>query len=109
MVISFLNLVILLRTSRLTMFLGELVVWKNFIRSLKALTKPFINLTVTMYSLLLLYSAIGGHLFGGVINTNSIDTEEAINISDNQDSADGLCVDCGSCDICDELGKRWKR
>lgn len=38
-----------------------------------------------------------------------IDTEEAINISDNQDSADGLCVDCGSCDICDELGKRWKR
>ena len=56
------------------MFLGELVVWKNFIRSLKALTKPFINLTVTMYSLLLLYSAIGGHLFGGVINTNSIVT-----------------------------------
>jgi hypothetical protein len=56
------------------MFLGELVVWKNFIRSLKSLTKPFINLSVTMYSLLLLYSAIGAQIFGGAINTNSIVT-----------------------------------
>lgn len=73
-IIHYLNLVILVRTTRLTMFLGEFAVWKNFVRSLKALSKPFINLSVTMYSLLLLYSAVGSSLFGGVINTNSIVT-----------------------------------
>lgn len=36
------------------------------------MSKPFINLSITMYSLLLLYSAIGMTAFGGVINTDSI-------------------------------------
>jgi hypothetical protein len=73
-IVRFLGFVVLLRTLRVSMFLNELKIWQNFIRALNAMSKPFINLSITMYSLLLLYAVIGMTAFGGVINTNSIVT-----------------------------------
>jgi hypothetical protein len=73
LVANFLGLVILLRISRLTAFLNELVVWRNLFRTLKALSKPFTNLTLTLYSLFVVYSAIGQQWFGGKIGMNNID------------------------------------
>ena len=74
MIIHCVNLVILIRVLRMNIFLNELQIWKNFIRALNALSKPFYNLTMTICSWMFLYSAIGGTAFGGIINTNSIVT-----------------------------------
>jgi len=56
------------------MFLDELKIWQNFIRSLNAMSKPFIHLSLAMYALFFFYSDIGMIAFGGVINTDSIVT-----------------------------------
>lgn len=64
---------ILLRALRITFFMRELKVWRNFIRAIQALIKPFTNLAMALYSLYLIYAAIGVAWFGGVINKDSIE------------------------------------
>ena len=45
---------------------------RNFIRTIKALIKPFFNFSVTLYSLYLIYASIGLEFFGGKINQESM-------------------------------------
>ena len=52
----------------------ELKIWRNFIRAMQALVKPFTNLLMALYSLYLIYASIGVAWFGGLINTESIQT-----------------------------------
>ena len=59
---------ILLRSLRVSALLNEMEIWRNFIRTIRALLKPFMNFTVTLYSLYLIYAAIGLELFGGKVN-----------------------------------------
>ena len=59
---------ILLRSLRISALLNEIELWNNFIRTLKALFKPFINFSMTLYSLYLIYASMGLYLFGGEVN-----------------------------------------
>ena len=63
---------ILLRSLRITFFMRELKIWRNFIRAMQALIKPFTNLAMALYSLYLIYASVGVAWFGGLINTDSI-------------------------------------
>lgn len=66
--VNILSTIILIRALRTTTLLNEIEVWRNFIRTIKALFKPFMNFTLTLYSLYLIYAAIGLEFFGGRIN-----------------------------------------
>lgn len=59
---------ILLRSLRASALLNEMEIWRNFIRTIRALFKPFLNFSLTLYSLYLIYAAIGLELFGGKVN-----------------------------------------
>ena len=59
---------ILLRSLRASALLNEMEIWRNFIRTIRALFKPFMNFSLTLYSLYLIYAAIGLELFGGKVN-----------------------------------------
>lgn len=63
---------ILLRVLRVTDVLVEITLWRNFIRTLRALMRPFFNFGVTLYSLYLIFASIGLECFGGLINQTSV-------------------------------------
>ena len=63
---------ILFRAMRITYFMRELKIWRNFIRAMQALIKPFTNLAMALYSLYLIYASLGVAWFGGMINSESI-------------------------------------
>ena len=63
---------ILLRSMRITFFMRELAIWRNFVRAMQALSRPFTNLAMALYSLYLIYASVGVAWFGGLINEESI-------------------------------------
>ena len=63
---------ILLRSLRISALLNEIELWNNFIRTLKALFKPFVNFSMTLYSLYLIYASLGMYLFGGEVNREAL-------------------------------------
>mmetsp|Transcript_7574 Transcript_7574/g.9135 ORF Transcript_7574/g.9135 Transcript_7574/m.9135 type:complete len:179 (+) Transcript_7574:2245-2781(+) len=62
------SMAILIRVLRVTSILNEITLWRNFVRTLRALVKPFFNFGATLYSLYLIYASIGLEFFGGKIN-----------------------------------------
>ena len=50
----------------------ELKIWRNFIRAMQGLVRPFTHLGMALYSLYLIYASIGVAWFGGKINGDSI-------------------------------------
>ena len=62
------SMTILIRVLRVTQILNEVTLWRNFVRTLRALMKPFFNFGATLYSLYLIYASIGLEFFGGKIN-----------------------------------------
>ena len=66
--VNIISIGILLRSLRVSALLNEMEIWKNFIRTIRALFKPFLNFSVTLYSLYLIYASIGLEFFGGKIN-----------------------------------------
>ena len=50
----------------------ELKIWRNFIRAMQGLVRPFTHLGMALYSLYLIYASIGVAWFGGVLSTDSI-------------------------------------
>ena len=71
--VNIMSLGILLRSLRVTALLNEMEIWRNFIRTIVALLKPFLNFSLTLYSLYLIYASIGLEIFGGAINKTFID------------------------------------
>ena len=67
--INIFSLGILLRALRVTGLLNEITLWRNFVRTIRALVRPFFNFSVTLYSLYLIYASIGLEFFGGKINS----------------------------------------
>ena len=65
-------MIILVRALRITSYMMELQMWRNFIRAIVAFLKPFARICATLYSLYVIYASIGIQAFGGLINTNSI-------------------------------------
>ena len=63
---------ILLRALRVSPLLNELSLWRNFLRTISALLKPFFNFSVALYSLYMIYASIGLEVFGGKISQTSI-------------------------------------
>ena len=63
-------------------------IWRNFIRTLGALFKPFMNFSLTLYSLYLIYACIGLEFFGGKINQ-----EFMTSIAENPEYADEVSPD----------------
>lgn len=59
---------ILLRALRMTALLNEIDLWRNFIRTIKALLRPFFNFSITLYSLYMIYASLGISFFGGTIS-----------------------------------------
>ena len=70
--VSIFSLGILLRSLRVTSLLNEITLWRNFIRTIRALVRPFFNFSVTLYSLYLIYACIGLEFFGGKVNVTEI-------------------------------------
>lgn len=70
--VNILSITILVRSLRVSALLNEIEVWRNFIRTIRALFKPFLNFSLTLYSLYLIYAAIGLEFFGGKINKQFI-------------------------------------
>jgi hypothetical protein len=66
------QLIILLRSLRITSFLMELQVWRNFIKAIQAFISPFLRIIMTMYSLYVIYASIGIMMFGGLLSFESI-------------------------------------
>ena len=66
------SLIILLRALRLSSLLNEISLWRNFMRTIRALLRPFMNFGITLYSLFLIYASIGLQAFGGKINQESM-------------------------------------
>ena len=66
------QLIILLRSLRITSFLMELQVWRNFIKAIQAFISPFLRIIMTMYSLYVIYASIGIMMFGGLLSYESI-------------------------------------
>ena len=66
------QLIILVRSLRITSFLMELQVWRNFLKAIQAFISPFLRIIMTLYSLYVIYASIGIMLFGGLINYESI-------------------------------------
>lgn len=70
--VNIFSLGILLRSLRMTSLLNEIILWRNFARTIKALVRPFFNFSVTLYSLYLIYACIGLEFFGGKNNVQEI-------------------------------------
>jgi len=70
--VNLFSLGILLRSLRVTSILNEISLWRNFMRTIRALIKPFFNFSITLYSLYLIYASVGLEFFGGKINTDEI-------------------------------------
>jgi len=70
--VNIFSLGILLRSLRVTSLLNEIDLWRNFIRTIRALIKPFFNFSVTLYSLYMIYASIGLEIFGGKLSVTSI-------------------------------------
>jgi len=68
-IIDFYQIIILVRLLRIFSFLAELEQWKFFMKAVKVMRGPFLNLCFTLYSLFFLYSLIGIEIFGGKINS----------------------------------------
>ena len=68
---------ILLRALRLATLLNEISVWRNFIRTITALIRPFFNFSITLYSLYMIFASIGQEVFGGRISETEIAKLEA--------------------------------
>ena len=66
--VIFFSMAILIRVMRVTSILNEVTLWRNFVRTLRALVKPFFNFGATLYSLYLIYASMGLEFFGGKIN-----------------------------------------
>ena len=66
--VIFFSMAILIRVMRVTSILNEVTLWRNFVRTLRALMKPFFNFGATLYSLYLIYASMGLEFFGGKIN-----------------------------------------
>jgi hypothetical protein len=49
--------------------LQELEQWKFFMKAVKVMRGPFLNLCFTLYSLFFVYALIGIDIFGGKINS----------------------------------------
>lgn len=63
---------ILLRALRMTALLNEIDLWRNFIRTIAALLRPFFNFSITLYSLYMIYASIGVSAFGGTLSQTRI-------------------------------------
>ena len=61
-----------MRSLRTSALLNEMEIWRNFIRTISALFKPFMNFSLTLYSLYLIYASIGLEFFGGKVNQEFI-------------------------------------
>jgi hypothetical protein len=59
------ELIILIRSLRVTSLLNEVDLWRNFMRTINALIKPFYNFAITLYSLFMIYASLGQEIFGG--------------------------------------------
>ena len=70
--VDVLSLGILMRSLRTSALLNEMEIWRNFIRTIRALFKPFMNFSLTLYSLYLIYASIGLEFFGGKVNQEFI-------------------------------------
>ena len=66
--VDVLSLGILFRSLRVSALLNEMEIWRNFIRTIRALFKPFVHFSLTLYSLYLIYASIGLEFFGGRVN-----------------------------------------
>ena len=77
---------ILLRSLRVSGLLNEIQLWRNFVRTISALVRPFFNFSVTLYSLFLIYASIGLEFFGGKVNVAEIDELTASHPDDVDDS-----------------------
>ena len=83
--VNIFSLGILLRSLRMSSLLNEIQLWRNFVRTLRALVKPFFNFSLTLYSLYLIYASIGLEFFGGKINEEFMSnlTDEQADIIDS--------------------------
>ena len=84
--INVISLGILVRSLRVSALLNEMEIWRNFIRTIRALFKPFMNFSLTLYSLYLIYASIGLEFFGGKINVEfmtRMQADYADDISEN--------------------------
>ena len=70
--VNFFSLGILIRSLRMTSVLNEVTLWRNFMRTMRALVKPAFSFAITLYSLYLIYASIGLEFFGGRINSQEI-------------------------------------
>ena len=68
-ILDFYQVIILLRLLRIFSFLHELEQWQFFMKAVKVMRGPFLNLCLTLYSLYFIYSLIGIEIFGGKINS----------------------------------------
>lgn len=65
-------LIIMIRALRVGSLLNEISIWRNFMRTLSALLRPFFNFSVTLYSLYLIFASIGLEFFGGMLSASEI-------------------------------------
>ena len=70
--VDFFELIILFRSLRVTSLLNEVDLWRNFIRTITALVKPFFNFAITLYSLFMIYASLGLEMFGGKMSKSEL-------------------------------------
>lgn len=70
--VNIFSLGILVRSLRVTSVLNEITLWRNFMRTMRALVRPAFSFAVTLYSLYLIYASIGLEFFGGRINVQEM-------------------------------------
>ena len=63
-----LQILIILRLSKILPFLEELEHFRFFIKAFNIMKVPFLNLVLTLYSFYFIYVVIGVEIFGGKIN-----------------------------------------
>lgn len=70
--VNIFSLIIMMRALRVGSLLNEISIWRNFMRTLSALLRPFFNFSVTLYSLYLIFASIGLEFFGGMLSSSEI-------------------------------------
>jgi len=70
--VNIFSLGILLRSLRVVSVLNEITLWRNFVRTMRALVKPAFNFAVTLYSLYLIFASIGLEFMGGRISVDVV-------------------------------------
>lgn len=84
---NYVELACIVRLSRIFIFLYELDQWKFFMKAIKIMRIPFLNLVFTLYSLLWIFSVIGIEVYGGLISseffTKIADIREENDIADD--------------------------